>query len=145
VEAVTAAPAAPGGDLGRSAARKPRRERSVSESLLSIVLGLEAILVFFVMLTAFGLKALPPTAAFGGGVALIVALVIVAGLLRYSWGVWPGWVLQASLIATGVFLPIMFVVAAAFVAIWIFCFVKGRQLDKAKLGAAPITPTKENS
>jgi hypothetical protein len=54
-------------------------------------------------------------------------------------------VLQASLIATGVFLPIMFVVAAAFVAIWIFCFVKGRQLDKAKLGAAPITPTKENS
>ncbi len=137
--------AAPNGDAGRSAARKPRRARSVTESLLSIVLSLEAILVFFVMLTAFGLKALPPAAAFGGGVGLILALVIVAGLLRYSWGVWLGWVAQATLIATGVFLPVMFVVAAAFVAIWIFCFVKGRALDKAKLGAAPTTPTKENS
>ncbi len=113
--------------------RKPRRERSVTESLTSIALGLEAILVVFVMLTAFGLKALPPVAAFAGGVGLIVALLIVAGLLRYSWGVWLGWVLQVALIATGIFLPVMFVVGAAFAAIWTFCFVKGRQLDKAKL------------
>ncbi|CAN5303151.1 hypothetical protein BH11ACT4_BH11ACT4_10680 [soil metagenome] len=120
---MTAAPAA---------ARRPRRQRSVSESLLSIVLGLEAVLVFFVALTAFGLKALPPAAALGGGAGLIVALVLVAGLLRFTWAVWLGWALQAVLLATGVFLPVMFVVAAVFLGIWIFCFVKGRQLDTAK-------------
>lgn len=115
-----------------AAPRKPRRARSVTESLLSIVLGLEAILVFFVALTAFGLRAVPPLPAFAGGAGLIVALLLVAGLLRFSWGVWLGWVLQAALVATGLFLPVMYVVAAVFVAIWIYCFVKGRQLDSAK-------------
>lgn len=116
--------------MSEQPAPRPRRARSASESLLSIVLGLEAILVFFVMLTAFGLRALPPVAAFAGGGALILALVLVAGLQRYPWGVWPGWVLQVVLLATGVLLPVMYVVAAVFVGIWIFCFVKGRQLDR---------------
>ncbi len=111
---------------------KPRRERSVSESLLSIVLGLEAFLVFFVTLAAFGLKVLEPVTAFVGGTALIVALVLVAGLLRFPWGVWLGWLLQAALVATGILLPVMFFIAAGFVGIWIYCFIKGRQLDRAK-------------
>ncbi len=111
---------------------RQRRARSVSESLLSIVLGLEAFLVFFVTLTAFGLKAIAPVAAFSGGGALIAALVLAAGLLRHRWGVWLGWVLQAVLIATGIVLPIMYVIAAGFVAIWVYCFIKGRQLDRAK-------------
>jgi hypothetical protein len=118
-------------------ARRPRRQRSVTESLLGIVLGLEAILLFFVALTAFGLKALPPAAALGGGVGLIVALAIAGRLVRYSWGVWLGWVLQAVLLATGIVLPLMYVVAAVFVAIWIFCFVRGRQLDSARLQFTP--------
>jgi hypothetical protein len=118
-------------------ARKPRRARSVSESLLSIVLGLEAILVFFVMLTAFGLKALPPLAAFVGGGGLILALMLAASLLRYPWGVWLGWLLQAVLVATGVVLPIMYFIAAGFVAIWIYCFIKGRQLDRARAANTP--------
>lgn len=126
-----------------AASRRPRRRRSVTESLLSIVLGLEAILVFFVMLTAFGLKALPPAAAFGGGAALIVALVLGASLLRFRWGVWLGWLLQAVLVATGTILPVMFVVAAVFVAIWIYCFVRGRQLDNATPGNDTFIPPKE--
>ena len=117
---------------GRATSRPPRRERSASESLLSIALALEAVLVFFVALTAFGLKALEPLPAFIGGAALIVVLVIAARLVRYPWGVWLGWLLQAVLLATGILLPIMYVVAAAFIGIWIYCFVKGRQLDRAK-------------
>jgi len=106
-----------------------KRTRSTTESLLSIVLGLEAVLMFFVTLTAFGLKAVPAVTAFAGGGALLVALLITAGLQRFRWGVWLGWVLQAVLLATGILLPIMFVIAAGFVAIWVYCFVKGRQID----------------
>lgn len=113
-------------------APRQRRERSATQSLLSIALGLEAIVMFFVMLTAFGLKAVSPAVAFGGGIAFIVALVLVSGLLRHQWGIWLGWVLQAALIATGFLLPAMFFVAAIFVGIWVFCFIKGRQLDRAK-------------
>jgi hypothetical protein len=113
-------------------AARPRRARSTTESLLSIVLGLEAVLMFFVTLTAFGLRAVPPVVAFAGGGALLVALVLVAGLLRFRWGVWLGWVLQAVLVATGILLPIMFVIAAFFVAIWVYCFIKGREIDAAR-------------
>jgi hypothetical protein len=107
----------------------------VSESLLSIVLGLEAVLMFFVMLTAFGVKALPPAIAFGGGVALIVALLFAGRLLRYSWGVWVGWLLQAALIALGIVLPVMYFIGIGFTGIWVYCFVKGRQIDIAKRAA----------
>lgn len=114
---------------------RPRRLRSVSESLLSIVLGLEAVLMFFVMLTAFGVRALPPAVAFGGGIALIVALLFSGRLLRYPWGVWVGWALQAVLIALGIVLPVMFFIGTGFTAIWVYCFVKGRQIDIAKRAA----------
>lgn len=109
-----------------------KRERTATESLVSIALALEAILVFFVMLTAYGLRALEPLPAFLGGISLIVALVMAARLARYRWGVWLGWVLQVLLLATGILLPVMYFVAAIFIGIWIFCFVKGRQLDAAK-------------
>lgn len=124
-------------------APRPRRVRSTTESLLSIALGLEAALVFFVMLTVFGVRALPAAAAFLGGLALIVALVLVGGLVRYRWGIWLGWVLQAVLIAIGLVLPVMYAVGAGFVAIWVFCFVKGRQIDRARaaaLASHPIPP-----
>jgi hypothetical protein len=118
--------------MSASGAPRVRRTRSTTESLLSIVLGLEAVLMFFVTLTAFGLKAVPPVTAFAGGGGLLVALVLVAGLLRFRWGVWLGWLLQAVLVATGILLPVMYFIAAGFVAIWVYCFVKGRQIDSLR-------------
>jgi len=112
--------------------RPARRVRSTSESLLSIVLVLEAMLVFFVSLTVFGLAVLPAPIALGGGAVLIVILLMAGRLLRYPWGIWVGWVLQAVLIATGMLLPVMYVVGAVFVGIWVYCFVKGRQIDRQR-------------
>ena len=108
--------------------------------LLSIVLGLEAVLVFFVTLTAFGLRALEAPLAFGGGAVLIVALLVAGRLLMYPWGVWVGWALQAVLLATGLLIPIMYFIAACFLAIWIYCFVKGRQIDRQKAAFAADNP-----
>jgi hypothetical protein len=132
VEEVTTIPTAPEG--GRQ--RQPRRERSVTESLLSIVLVLEVILVFFVSLTAFGLRAVEPAPAFIGGAVLVVVLTLTARVLRFSWGVWLGWVMQVVILATGFLLPIMFLVGAVFLALWIFCFVRGRQIDEQKAAFA---------
>lgn len=119
--------------------QRSRRVRSVSETLLSIVLGLEAALVFFIALTVFGLDLLSPLVAFGGGVAFIVVLVVTAASLRFAWGVWLGWVLQAALLALGFLLPALFVSGAVFVAIWVYCFVMGRRIDRrnAAVGAEP--------
>ena len=113
--------------------------RSTTESLLSIVLVLEAVLLFFVTLTVFGLRALPPVPTFVGGGMLILALILGGRALRYPWGVWLGWVLQAVLVATGLVLTAMYFVALTFVAIWVYCFVKGRQIDRQR--AALENPT----
>ncbi|WP_213815098.1 DUF4233 domain-containing protein [Glaciihabitans sp. dw_435] len=126
---------------------RPRRARSVTEMLLSIVLVLEAVLGFFITLTVFGLKALDPFWAFGGGALLCVLLLLTALVLRFPWGMWLGWALQLALILTGIILPTLYVVGAVFVAIWVFCFWKGRQLDRFQAAAAasfrdtdPTTP-----
>jgi hypothetical protein len=111
---------------------RPRRERTATESLLSIVLVLEAIVVFFVALTVFGLDQLPPGIALGGGAALMVLLAVDARMVRSPAGVWLGWVLQVVLILLGLVTPVMWFVGAGFAGLWVFCFVKGRQLDRAK-------------
>ncbi|MDM4761687.1 DUF4233 domain-containing protein [Galbitalea sp. SE-J8] len=117
-------------------AARVRRIRSTTESLLSIVLGLEAILVFFVTLVVFGLKALPAPVAFGGGGALIVVLLAGAAVVRWSAGVWSGWLLQAVLIATGVLVPLMYVIGAGFTAMYAWCFWRGRTIDNERAALA---------
>lgn len=126
---------------------RPRRTRSVTELLLSIVLVLDATLIFFVALTAFGLKALGPAPAFVGGTVLILVFVALARMLHHPWAVWIGWGLQVVLIALGFILTPMFVVGAGFAAIWTYCFIKGRQIDAAKAAilssSTTTTPAEE--
>jgi Protein of unknown function (DUF4233) len=124
-----------------AAPRRARRDRTATESLLSIVLVLEAIVVFFVALTVYGLDQLPAGVALGGGAALILVLAVDARLVRSLAGVWLGWLLQLALVLLGLITPVMWFVGAGFAALWVFCFVKGRQLDRAKaayLAAHPI-------
>ena len=109
-----------------------RRERSASESLLSIVLLLEGFLVFFVALTAFSLESTSPAQALVGGAVLIVLLAVAGRLVRFAPGLWLGWALQLALVALGLILPLMYLIGAGFLALWVFCFVKGRALDAAK-------------
>lgn len=116
--------------------RRPRRQRSASESLLAIALGLEAAVMFFVGLTVFGLRALPAPVALAGGAAAILILVAASALVRWPVGVGLGWVLQVALLATGLILPVMYGVGALFAGIWIYCFVTGRRLDRAP--SAPL-------
>jgi hypothetical protein len=121
---------------------RARRERSVTESLLSIVLGLEVAVVFFVTLTVYGLnKEIPAGVTFAGGAVLIVLLLLCARMLRYRAGVAAGWALQGVLILTGLLLPAMYLIGAGFAGIWIFCFVKARQIEAAK--AAYLATTTE--
>lgn len=125
---------------------EPRRVRSASESLLSIVLGMEAFVVFFVALTVFGLRELSAPVAFGGGAVLIVAFAVAAYAMRFPWGVWLGWLMQAVLVSLGLITPVLFAVAAVFLALWVFCFVTGRRLDARKFdGDVSTEPTTEPS
>lgn len=112
--------------------RRPKRERSATESLLNATLGMEAFVIIFGTLAINGLGVLPSWQVFAGGAGLFVLTLVTMRVVRYSWGVWLGHALQVLLLATG-FIEILAAVSAAiFVGFWIFCFVRGRQLDAAK-------------
>ncbi|SMH37678.1 Protein of unknown function [Rathayibacter oskolensis] len=110
-------------------AGRPRRSRTVRESLGSIVLGFETVIVFLATLVAFGLKTADPVVVLVGGAVLCLALVATLGLLNRPIGFRIGWVLQFVIVATGLLVPIMFLIGAAFVALWAYCMVTGARLD----------------
>jgi len=104
------------------------------------VLVLEAMSLFFVMLVVNGRDLVPTGVAFGGGLGAIVLILLVSRTLRWRWGIALGWVVQLGLVACGLLDPVMYVVAALFVAIWTYCLVKGTQLDRmnaARFGQQP--------
>ena len=116
--------------------KRPRQ--SVRQSLGSIVLGFELIVVFLAALVAFGLKVLPAGIALGGGAALCVAVVVALACLRYRWGIIAGSVLQGVIVATGILLPIMFIIGALFAGMWIYAMVAGGRIDRQKAASAQL-------
>ncbi len=114
------------------APRRPKRERSATESLLSITLGMEVLAVVFGTLAINGLGVLPSSTVFLGGGVLVLLLIVAMRLARYRWGVWFGSALQVLLLATGFIEVLAAVTAAVFVGFWIYGVVKGGQLDAAK-------------
>jgi hypothetical protein len=124
-----ATPAAAG--RGRRAPRvRARRQRSVQESLGSIVLGFEFIVMFLATLVIFGLHKAPPLVALGGGGLVCVLLLAVIPLLRRPAGFVIGWVLQAIILVAAFFVPLLLVVAVLFGGMWAFCMIRGARIDR---------------
>ncbi|QHC68503.1 DUF4233 domain-containing protein [Rathayibacter sp. VKM Ac-2759] len=121
----------------RVRAGRPRRTRTVRESLGSIVLGFETVIVFLATLVAFGLKAADPVVVLVGGGVVCLAMVATLGLLNRPVGFRIGWALQFVIVASGLIVPIMFVIGAAFVALWTYCMVTGTRLDAQGRPPAP--------
>lgn len=120
------------GQPGQPAPRHPKRDRSATESLLSVTLGMEILAVIFGTLAINGLGVLPSATVFTGGAVLVLLLIVALRVSRYRWGVWFGSALQVVLLLTGFIEILATVTAAVFVGFWIYGLVKGRQLDAAK-------------
>ncbi|WIB37000.1 DUF4233 domain-containing protein [Curtobacterium sp. MCJR17_043] len=71
----------------------------------------------------------PPSPS-AGGIAAIIVLLLASRMTGSRAGVGFGWLLQAAILATGFIEPFMVVVGLVFLALWVFCFVKGGQLDR---------------
>jgi len=109
---------------------RARRQRSLRESLGSIVLGFELIVVFLGALVLFGLKALPAWLALGGGALVVVLMIAAIGLLRYRAGVVLGWIVQLLVVAAGFLQPAFFIVGAIFTAMWTYSMIVASRIDR---------------
>lgn len=122
-------------------APRPRRARGAAESLGSVVLVFESIVVFLAGLVVFGLNALPESIpdwwGIVGGAVMAVVMILVSGMLRHRWAIIAGWALQVLLAVAGFLVPAIAVVALIFGAMWAYATIKGASLDRrnARLAA----------
>jgi Protein of unknown function (DUF4233) len=97
---------------------RARRADRATRGALAAILALEALVVLLVP------RAVARTSGLGITrtvilVALAVLLVLVAGLLRRSWGIAVGSAMQVLFTATGIIITTMFVVGVVFAVIWV--------------------------
>ncbi|MEU3251622.1 DUF4233 domain-containing protein [Streptomyces sp. NPDC006997] len=72
------------------------------------------------------------------GAGMLLSLLL-CGLLTRPGGVALGWVLQVGLVASGFFVPMMFVVGVLFAGLWWSSVHFGRKVDEAKARFAAAT------
>ncbi|GAA1652911.1 DUF4233 domain-containing protein [Microbacterium flavum] len=120
--------------------RRARRARGARESLASIVLGAEALIVFLGGLALYGLKALPagiePWWGIVVGTALAVLLIATSGVVRHRWGIALGWFWQLVVVLGGFLEPALAVVGLVFGAMYAYATIKGGALDRANAARA---------
>jgi hypothetical protein len=110
----------------------PKKRRSIKVTFASTVLSLEAFVVFFGTLVAFGLlkDTIPQPLVLGAGIVLALLLIGCCALLTRPLGYKIGWALQLVIIATGFAVPMMFVVGALFALTWWYGVVTGARIDR---------------
>ncbi|WP_375384186.1 DUF4233 domain-containing protein [uncultured Microbacterium sp.] len=139
-------PSEPEGPAEAPKQRRPRRARGAAESLGSIVLAAEAIIVFLGGLVVFGLRALPapiePWWGIVGGTVLAIVMLLTGGVLRHRWGIVLGWVLQVVVALAAFLVPAFLIVALIFGGMWAYATIKGASLDarNARLAQDPGIP-----
>lgn len=109
-------------------AGRTRRARGVMEQLLSIVHWIEILSLAFAALAMWGLTRDWPAPV---SILIVMAVLIaVTRVLRFSWGWIASLVAQVAVVALGYLDFLLIVMGVVFAALWVFCFVKARQIER---------------
>lgn len=108
--------------------------------MLATVLAGQSIIIFFGALVARGVAVAGSESGSAGryllvGSAIAVLCVVAAGLTRKPYGVTLGWVVQLLTLASGLVVPMMFLVGLIFLALWVVSLLQGGKVDRMQ---API-------
>jgi hypothetical protein len=106
--------------------------RSARRQFAATILVLEAFVVGFAALVAFGLRSAEPVVVWGFGGGLALSLVLAAGVLGRPGGYVVGSVLQVAVLAVGVVVPMMWVVGGVFVILWVVALRLGGRIDRER-------------
>jgi hypothetical protein len=118
------------------AAPRERRPRGAAESLATIVLAFESIVVFLGGLAIYGLKALPDSVGqwwgIVAGAVVAVLMILTTRVVRYPWGIALGWALQVVVALGAILVPSLGLVALIFGGMYGYATIKGASLDKRR-------------
>ncbi|WP_233486817.1 DUF4233 domain-containing protein [Zhihengliuella sp. ISTPL4] len=127
--------------MNAAAPRRPRAPRTLVQKLAPVVLGFEAIVVFLVGLTIFGLKALPAGIeqwwGIVGGAVVAVACVVIAGMITKPWAIPAGWIVQIVVALSAIAVPAVLLVVLIFGGMWAYATIMGARLDARRPSESP--------
>ncbi|MBS43759.1 MAG: hypothetical protein CMH83_11490 [Nocardioides sp.] len=103
--------------------------------MAATVLSLEAITLGLSTPVMINLADVAPAVALPVGLGLAVACLLVAGLLRASWGYTLGWVVQVAAIGLGFVVASMFFLGAVFALLWGTADWLGRKIERERAEA----------
>lgn len=109
-----------------------RRKRPAKPQFTQTMLVLEAFVVFFATLVAYGLRVADTATVWWVGGALTVVLLVLGGWVGRPGGYVAGSVAQVVVLACGFVVPMMFVVGAVFAAMWVFSLRVGGRIDRER-------------
>jgi hypothetical protein len=108
------------------------RKRPATVVFAETMLLLEAFLLVFVTLVAYGLKVAPSAAVWGVGLGLALVLAVLSGLQRFGWGRVVGSVAQLVVVAGGFWVPMVWVIGGIFVVLWVAMLWLGARIDRER-------------
>lgn len=114
-------------------------------TLCRVVLAFEAIVIGLAIPVAINVEGMAPTTAVGiwGGMAL--AALVLAGLQRFTWGYYAGWVLQVLFLLSSFLISMMIVAAVVFVSLWVVAVVMGSRVEQAQAAHAARVEAEEEA
>lgn len=115
------------------------RNRSTKATLGSLVMVFQSVVVFFATLVGFGLQVHPdPAVIWGVGLGLSVLLMVFPAVLGKPGTYVLGWILQAVVLSLGVWVPLMYLLGAIFLAMWAWGMIAGGTIDKARAAKSKL-------
>ncbi|MEP6650648.1 MAG: DUF4233 domain-containing protein [Lapillicoccus sp.] len=106
----------------------------------ALVLAAQSMIVFFGALVARALGATTGDSASSAyllaGTGLAVLCLVAAGLMRSSFGVTLGWLIQVATFLCAFVVPMMLLVGVIFTALWVVCLWQGQRIDVIQAGRA---------
>jgi hypothetical protein len=115
------------------------RNRSTKATLGSLVMVFQSVVVFFATLVGFGLQVYPdPAVIWGVGLGLSVLLMIFPAILGRPGTYVLGWILQGIVLSLGIWVPLMYLLGAIFLAMWAWGMIAGGTIDKARVAKSKL-------
>ena len=115
------------------------RNRSTKATLGSLVMVFQSVVVFFATLVGFGLQVYPdPAVIWGVGLGLSVLLMIFPAILGKPGTYLFGWILQGVVLSLGIWVPLMYLLGAIFLAMWAWGLIAGGTIDKARAAKSKL-------
>lgn len=121
----------------------PRRKAPAKRQFASTILLLEAFLVLFATLVAFGLRVADPALVWAAGGVLMVVLVVLSRLVGQPGSYVAGSVVQLVVLAGALVIPQMIILGIVFCAMWVAALRLGGRIDRERAAwdaAHGVTP-----